>query len=273
MNFGTEAQGKLVLRFIGLVRSGENMRGLSLGESISAVLKSLKHSDPEVRRSAAAALENFGAEAASAIPTLTQSLDDPDLMTQVAATRALGGIGSAAVPALAQALTHSKKQVRREAIWALGRIGPPAQPALPALTRALRDSDLRVRLGAAQALGSFGPEAQDAIPALIEALHDTNLVFCRLAAQALTRIGSAALPALQQASQCPDAFVRREASWALQHLGQSTSPIGDDQGKEKSDISTWVRETHSLREPGPQATVQIPLRPKKIQQTTKFPLS
>jgi HEAT repeat protein len=250
------------------------MRGLALGDTVSVLLKSLKHSSAQVRRSAAAALESFGAEAKSAIPILMKSLSDPDLITQVAATRALGGIGRAAVPALLQALNHPDKLVRREAVWALARVGPAGKAALPAVADALKDSDLKVRLGAAQALGAMGPEAHAAIPSLIEALHDTNLIFCRLAAQALVRIGPKSLPALQQANQSPDDFVRREASWALKHLAPSTSPFGLDQPLDESGALGWARETRNQKnEINPKATVQISLRPKKIRQTIKIPLA
>jgi HEAT repeat protein len=250
------------------------MRGLAPGESISAALKSLKHSDPEVRRSAAAALEDFGVEAKSAIPILTQTLLDSDLTVQVAATRALGGIGRDAVPALTQALAHSNKYVRREAIWALGRLGPAGEAALPALMNALQDSDLRVRLGAAQAVGAMGPKAQDAIPALIESLRDTNLVFCRLAAQALNRIGSASLPALHEASQSADDFVRREALWALKQLTSPNSDFNADQFPVRSDLLARAKDTPVFKDgSNPKATVAISLHPRGIQQTTKIPLT
>ncbi len=249
------------------------MRGLALGDTVAVLLKSLKHSDVEVRRSAAAALESFGAEAKSAVPTLMRSLADPDLTIQVAAARALGRIGPAAVPALLQALGHSAKHVRREAVWALARLGSCAKAAMPALTGALRDCDLRVRLGAAQALGSMGPDAEAAIPSLIEAMHDTNLVFCRLAAQALVRIGLAVLPALQQASQTSDAVVRREALWALKHLQQPIPDLGLDPALVDSGSEASARETHTLKsEPNAKATMQLSLRPKRIRQTVKIPL-
>jgi HEAT repeat protein len=249
------------------------MRGLALGDTVSVLLKSLKHSNAEVRRSAAASLESFGAEAESAIPVLTQSLSDPDLTTQIAATRALGGIGRAAIPALVQALNNPNKEVRREAIWALARLGTAAKDDLLSLTGALRDSDLRVRLGAAQTLGTIGPDAEAAIPSLIESLRDTNLVFCRLAAQALVRIGPAALPALEQANQSPDNYVRREASWALHHLAHPNSPLDSNQDLGESGPASWARETPTPQsEASPKATVQLPLNPKRIRETIKIPL-
>src|SRR4030081_1244070 len=99
------------------------MRGLAVGDTVSGLLKSLKHSNAEIRWSAAVALQSFVPEAESAIPILTQTLSDVDVDTQVAAPRTLGQIGAAALPGLLQALDKPEKQVRREAVWALARIG------------------------------------------------------------------------------------------------------------------------------------------------------
>jgi len=250
------------------------MRGLALGDTVAVLLKSLKHRDPEIRRSAAASLESFGAEAKSAVPVLQQSLNDPDLTIQVTAARTLGRIGEAAIPVLIQAMNHPVKQVRREAIWALTRLGPAAKDAVPALASALRDSDRKVCMGAAQGLGAIGADAQEAIPSLIDALHDANLVLCRLAAHALARIGSAAIPALQQASQSADTFVRREASWALKQLGQPTLSLDFDRCSSESSSVVWTRKTGGRRQgQKPQVTEQIQLHPKRIRQTVKIPLA
>jgi HEAT repeat protein len=245
------------------------MRGLALGDDLSVLLKSLRHSDAEVRRSAAVALESFGAEAVAAVPVLTQALDDADVVTQVAAARTLGQIGMAALPGLLQALGKPEKQVRREAIWALVRMGSAAKDAVPALAAALRDSDLRVRLGAAQALGAIGPDASAAIGSLIECLKDSNLIFCRLAAQALTRLGPDAVPALQQAIQSSDPFVRREARWALNHLGLSISDSAHPETCDDCSSATPDRLGSALdRAADLKATLRIPLNPKRIARTT-----
>jgi HEAT repeat protein len=249
------------------------MRGLALGDDLSVLLKSLKHSDAEVRRSAAVALESFGEEAASAVPVLVQALDDPDASTQVAAARTLGQIGAAALPGLLEALRKPEKFVRREAIWALVRMGSAAKKAVPALAEALRDSDLRVRLGAAQALGAIGPDASAAIRSLIECLKDSNLIFCRLAAQALTRLGPEALPALRQASQSPDEFVRREALWALSHLGESTADFATSGASIGPSSDTPNRFAGAPeKEADLKATIRIPVRPKNIGRTTRVNL-
>jgi len=245
------------------------MRGLALRDDLAVLLKSLKHSDAEVRRSAAVALESFGAEAAAVVPILTRALNDADLNTQVAAARTLGQIGPAALTGLLRALGKPEKQVRREAIWALVRMGSAAKDSVPALAGALRDSDLRVRLGAAQALGAIGPDARAAIPFLIECLKDSNLIFCRLAAQALTRLGPEAVPALQQARQSADPFIRREANWALNHLGQATSDSVHPETRDDCASVTPDRIGSALdKAVDLKATLQVPLNPKRIARTT-----
>jgi HEAT repeat protein len=248
------------------------MRVLALGADLAVLLKSLKHSDAEVRRSAAVALESFGAEAAAVVPVLTEALDDADVVTQVAAARTLGQIGSAALPGLLQALTKPEKQVRREAIWALVRMGSAAKEAVSVLAGALRDSDLRVRLGAAQALGAIGPDASAAIPALIESLKDSSLILCRLAAQALTRLGPEAVPALERASCSEDKFVRREAKWALRHLGKPTSGSESLETYDDCTSATPDRFEASEKPADPKATVQVPLQPKNMARTMKMKL-
>jgi HEAT repeat protein len=202
------------------------MSGLGNGDSVSVLIKSLKHSKSTVRRSAAAALRNLGPDAQAALPCLTLALNDPDPETASTVTQALGQIGSSAVPALIEALVKRHKQVRREAARALGKLGSTARAAVPALQKTLTDPDLKVRMAAAQALGIMGPEAREAVPGLIEALKDTNLIFCRLAAQALSYIGPAALPSLLELlRKTNDKYVQREASWALRRLAGGDSSL------------------------------------------------
>jgi HEAT repeat protein len=250
------------------------MRGLALGATLNGLLKSLKHSKAEVRWSAAIALESFVAEAEATIPILTQALSDVDVKIQVAATRTLGRIGAPAIPGLLQALDKPEKQVRREAVWALARIGSAARGTVSALTRALQDSDLKVRLGAAQALGAIGPNAGAAVSALVECLHDSNLIFCRLAAQALVRIGPAALDALQQASQSSDRFVRREALWALGHLGQPTSDYATGDTSVDPSSATPARIVAGLnKDANLKDTAQMPFNPKSMRETARVNLT
>lgn len=87
---------------------------------------------------------------------------------------ALGRIGRPAIPSLIESLADPQAPTRIEAAQALARIGPPAADAVPALTTALADGDPDVRLAAARALGQIGPAAAPAIPALLETLRKAN---------------------------------------------------------------------------------------------------
>ncbi|MGE3808995.1 MAG: HEAT repeat domain-containing protein [Gemmataceae bacterium] len=202
-------------------------------DAVFNLTRLLKLRDPFVRRYVAGTLGNLGDDAEAAVPALTRLIQetDQDPATVVAAVQALGRIGVAGLPALIDALQHPLKQVRREAVWAIKRLGPHGERAVPALIDALEDSDSRVRMGAAHALGSMGPLAATAVPALIKSLGHTNLIFCRLAAEALSRIGAAARPALEEACQHSDRYIRREASWALDRLadGGTRAPIASIQ--------------------------------------------
>jgi HEAT repeat protein len=250
------------------------MRGLAVGDTVTGLLKSLKHSKAEVRWSAAVALESFVTEGESAIPALTHALSDVDMNIQVAATRTLGKLGAAGLPGLLQALRKPEKQVRREAVWALTRIGSAAKAAMSALASALQDPDLKVRLGAAQALGAIGPDAGAAVSALVECLKDSNLIFCRLAAQALVRIGPVAQGALQQASQSSDRFVRREALWALGHLGQATPDLvtGDTSADPSSETPDRIAAALT-KDANLGTTARMPLQPKNMRQTARVKLA
>lgn len=88
------------------------------------------------------------------------------------AADALARIGDAAVPSLVETLQDPDRDVRAQAARALARMGPRAEPAIPALIAALNDSDKEVRMGAARALGQIGPAAAEAVPDLIKAIKD-----------------------------------------------------------------------------------------------------
>lgn len=88
------------------------------------------------------------------------------------AADALARIGDAAVPSLVETLQDPDRDVRAQAARALARMGPRAEPAIPALIAALNDSDKEVRMGAARALGQIGPPAAEAVPDLIKAIKD-----------------------------------------------------------------------------------------------------
>ena len=91
----------------------------------------LANSDSSVRRAAALALYERGAQAAAAVDELARLLDDPEV--RIPALRALEAIGPAAAPALARVkalLLHHDPFIRLGATFTLVAMGPPAAEAL-----------------------------------------------------------------------------------------------------------------------------------------------
>lgn len=140
-----------------------------------------------------------GPEAKSAIPDLTNALNDPDTGVRRATVKALGEIGpeaKSAVPELIKLLNDDSLGVRMLTVAALGSIGPEAKSAVPALRWALTEDHHQVRLAAILTLGLIGPEAKSAVPELTRIKDgDTNSVVGRAAAEALDRINNTAFPA------------------------------------------------------------------------------
>jgi HEAT repeat protein len=136
---------------------------------------------------AANALRRLGD--ASALPALSDALDDPDPRVRARAARACGAIGDErAVPALADCLDDTESRVRRDAAAALAAIG--TERALSPLLGAVTDANDEVRYAAVMALGSYqGPEAIDP---LITALDDRSDVVRRAAVFSIIELLAAA---------------------------------------------------------------------------------
>jgi HEAT repeat protein len=117
----------------------------------------LQDADPDLARTAAAALERLGAAARDAVPLLVQTAESrvaPDV--RIAALRVLAAVGSPAaepaVPVLSAALADPDDRIRREAAMGLGRLGPGARSAVEALCRARTDPSLSVQQAAGDAV-------------------------------------------------------------------------------------------------------------------------
>lgn len=141
---------------------------------VSELIKKLKDKDPDVRRQAASALAEAGADAKPAVAVLTQSLKDSDVFVRRFSAQALGNIGSdasAAIPALRAVLNNPKesKEVQEAATAALGKMG---KSGVETLIATLKNSskDPEVRLKAAESLGQMGQDARSAIGALVDVL-------------------------------------------------------------------------------------------------------
>ncbi len=122
--------------------------------------------------------------------------------------------------------------VRERACDALGKFRKQARVAAPVLVKLLQRTGegAGLRSTAAGALAYLGPEPE-AVEALAKALVDPDLFVRRAAAWALGELGSgasAALPALNKASQDSDDETRGLAAIAMKRIS-SPIPTGKDQ--------------------------------------------
>ncbi|MGI2904333.1 HEAT repeat domain-containing protein [Tolypothrix sp. VBCCA 56010] len=146
----------------------------------------------DVRKGAAEALAKIELHR-DAVPDLRKALKDTSWQVRRSAAQALGNIGaeaSSAVPDLISALKKDRNYtMRRSAAEALGNIGMKASSAVPQLIAALKDQNFKVRGDAAEALGKMGIEASSAMPNLIINLKDENKDVRRKTVTALSQIG------------------------------------------------------------------------------------
>ncbi|NEU72804.1 NACHT domain-containing protein [Hassallia byssoidea VB512170] len=146
----------------------------------------------DVRKGAAEALAKIELHQ-DAVPNLRKALKDTSWQVRRSAAEALGNIGaeaSSAVPDLIAALKKDRNYtMRRSAAEALGNIGMKASSAVPQLIAALKDENFKVRGSAAEALGKMGVEASSAMPNLVINLKDENKDVRRKTVTALSQIG------------------------------------------------------------------------------------
>ena len=132
-------------------------------------------------------------------------------------------MGLLAVPALIEATGHDHPEVRRGAGKALHQIGPAT---IPFLIQALRHDNATVRESAARGLYGFAPKAQKAIPALTDALQDSDAFVRQWVATALQNLAyhfgpilKGAVPGLTDLLKDEDFMVREWAAHALGSIG------------------------------------------------------
>ncbi|MBE9061175.1 S-layer homology domain-containing protein [cf. Phormidesmis sp. LEGE 11477] len=132
----------------------------------------------------------------SAIPILTNTLNDGDSDVRRAAASALGDFGplaDAAIPALASAFTGEEPDVSKTIAASLTKIG---QQSVPGLTEALNSENALTRLYAADALWTLTEDSSLILPTLVSTLSDGSVETRELAALGLTYLGRQASPAL-----------------------------------------------------------------------------
>jgi HEAT repeat protein len=163
-------------------------KAAAASEDLTALLKSER--DESLRGMAARAL-GASAQRPEHLLALAAALEDKAASVRRNAALALADRGAEAVPAvpaLCRMLQATEASDRKLAAEALGKIGPAAERGTSALIAALDDSDWLVALNAADALGSIGPKAAAAIAAL-ERLKRSDKPALRMGAEdALKRI-------------------------------------------------------------------------------------
>ena len=202
-----------------------------LSELLRAEIQAaLKDVDADVRATAATAIGNLGAAAASAVPTLiTQMQNDPSKEARETAARALGRIGKTApkerpgAPALRQTAAKDADPVTRVvALGALAMMEVDIPEQVTALRKYLHNDNDLVRMKAAHALGMIGPAAKATAPDIVTVLERATDPHQRgYIARALGNTGDpASLPALYKAFQKEtDANALGEMRGAINRLG------------------------------------------------------
>lgn len=158
--------GEPVVRLAAITAVGK----LGTDRSVTAALvRCLKHSDPEVAQAAAAGLFGVDRLAPDHIPGLQAGLKSDYPRVRAAAARGLGRVGRdarGAVPDLLAAAKGTGDDVRREAVTALGLIGENPEQVIPLLNDILesRPPQNEVNKAAVGALRQLGPVA---LPSLV----------------------------------------------------------------------------------------------------------
>jgi HEAT repeat protein len=186
--------------------SGQDRYG---GHSRRYWIDNLDNSDARVRQEAIFALGACGSDSGEAVPALAAILaGDAEGAVRSEAALALMKMHPAsrtAVPALTQALQDEEPGVRMYAALALFRFGREARSAVPALIRALGEEGNQRSVGAffftireamAMTLGRVSAGTAEGVPALMEILTGKpTLSLRRAVVRALGDIGAEARPA------------------------------------------------------------------------------
>jgi HEAT repeat protein/S1-C subfamily serine protease len=154
-----------------------------------------KDSDPVIRRAAGNALDAIGPPAKADLGVVLQALKSSNTEARQYAARTLAssGIGEVppadAVPILGAALKDSDAAVRKNVALALGNLGPQARGVVTDLLDQLKDSDAEARKAAVVAVGKVGVEGKESVPLLIGLLKDRNVETRRAGAVLLAKLG------------------------------------------------------------------------------------
>jgi HEAT repeat protein len=122
-------------------------------ESVEDLVEALGDDNPDVRKSAAQALNRIGEPA---IPLLIRALGNISKDVRASAVWALSKMGDIVINPLLEALSSDVKDVRASAVWALSKVGVTA---MPGLLEKMVDPDKNVRESAIWGLAKIGEPA------------------------------------------------------------------------------------------------------------------
>lgn len=173
--------------------------------------------DPELRRRAALALGQLGAD--SSVDALNAKLSDASNQVRFSAAAALASMGQkSGIDFLFDAIRDPDPILRTNAVKFLAEVQKSSGAVEAQLIAALKSEDALARAGAAQVLGQAKVEA--AIAALEQATTDAEAEVRANAAIALGHIGqSTSRPQLEALLRDSDVTVAYYAEWALTQLG------------------------------------------------------
>ncbi|MEN6395163.1 MAG: HEAT repeat domain-containing protein, partial [Methanoregula sp.] len=154
----------------------------TIGEpSVEPLIDALSNQNPGIRKEAAAVLGQIGNT--KAIPTLIETLADPERSVRIDVVKALAALGVPAIAPLMQVFREGDVRSRTAAMEALWMLG---QPATTPLIMVLKDDQSDVRKRAALLLGEIGD--QKSVDHLAGLLSDENVSVRREAFEALEMI-------------------------------------------------------------------------------------
>jgi HEAT repeat protein len=209
-----------------LMEYGSRRKGPLLAASVAPLANALKGSDVGLRSEALRALGQIGPTANPALAAVEECLEDPNL--RIDAAYALWYIDRRTKVAI-EVIPADLNNGTGNAAYLLGQIGPAATSAVPALVSVLTNNQNNVRFNSCRALWQIDrQQAKTVLPVLIEILRakETHPVHLAEAMKLVGEIGpeaSAALPAIRELENHPDATVSTRAAEVLKKLSLPTN--------------------------------------------------
>jgi HEAT repeat protein len=239
------------------VQTSEEMRKelrKVLPGAVPALVESLRDPAADVRVAAAQTLMRFGSDAASAIPTLTDLLQDQPKVRDAAIASALvigpGDLAGRFVPPLVARLKEEDPSRRADAADSLAKLGPAARDAVPALEEALKGTTQAAEGEETPGDGSSS-KAQPKEPPLIFKLARA-IALLRPEAPVGAAVPTARLvEILREGLASGDSFLRLEAAKALAALGPAA-------GEAIPDLEEMTSGSSGAKKMTPRSTLRSP---------------